>query len=90
MIGNKCFGVMTQSLRILSKIDDFMSEELKPKKIIPDCIVPTAKEGRSSVLVWRCFPFAGTEDLCRVQGNEGELFCNTPESCSAIRANNTP
>lgn len=40
----------------------------KSEKMIPDCIVPTVKQGRSSVLVWGCFSFAGTGDLCRIEG----------------------
>lgn len=40
----------------------------KTEKMIPDCILPTVKQGHSSVLVWGCFSFAGTGDLCRVQG----------------------
>ena len=36
--------------------------------MLPQCVVPTLKQGRSSVLVWGSFCFAGVGDLPKIDG----------------------
>lgn len=40
----------------------------KGERMLPECIVPTVKQGKSSVLVWGCFSNAGTGDLVQING----------------------
>lgn len=40
----------------------------KHEKMLRECIVPTVKQGGSSVMVWGCFCTAGTGDLIKIDG----------------------
>lgn len=54
----------------------------KQEKMLPACIVPTVKQGSSSVMVWGCFSYAGTGDLFKIEGIlRKEGYRNILEQC---------